>query len=201
MMTEPIESLQKLAEQFGKLPGVGRKSAMRMAFSLLQLDELEVAEFASAMLEAKEKIHECPICGNLTDEELCYVCSDETRDRSILCVVEDVKAVLSIEKVREFRGVYHVLHGVISPINGITPDKIRLKELITRVGEDEIQEVIVATNPTPDGEVTAMYISKYLKPLGVKVTRLAYGIPVGSDLEYADEVTLGRAIEGRRDVN
>lgn len=201
MMTEPIESLQKLAEQFGKLPGVGRKSAMRMAFSLLQLDELEVAEFASAMLEAKEKIHECPICGNLTDEELCYVCSDETRDRSILCVVEDVKAVLSIEKVREFRGVYHVLHGVISPINGITPDKIRLKELITRVGEDEIQEVIVATNPTPDGEVTAMYISKYLKPLGVKVTRLAYGIPVGSDLEYADEVTLSRAIEGRRDVN
>ena len=201
MMTEPIESLQKLAEQFGKLPGVGKKSAMRMAFSLLQLDELEVAEFASAMLEAKEKIHECPICGNLTDEELCYVCSDETRDRSILCVVEDVKAVLSIEKVREFRGVYHVLHGVISPINGITPDKIRLKELITRVGEDEIQEVIVATNPTPDGEVTAMYISKYLKPLGVKVTRLAYGIPVGSDLEYADEVTLSRAIEGRRDVN
>ena len=200
MMTESIESLQKLAEQFGKLPGVGRKSAMRMAFSLLQLDELEVAEFASAMLEAKEKIHECPICGNLTDEELCYVCSDETRDRSILCVVEDVKAVLSIEKVREFRGVYHVLHGVISPINGITPDKIRLKELITRVGEDEIQEVIVATNPTPDGEVTAMYISKYLKPLGVKVTRLAYGIPVGSDLEYADEVTLSRSLEGRSEL-
>ena len=200
-MAEYIEALRQLSEKFGMLEGVGKKTAMRMAFSLLQLDELEVAEFASAMLEAQEKIHECPICGNLTDEELCYVCSDETRDRSILCVVEDVKAVLSIEKVREFRGVYHVLHGVISPINGITPDKIRLKELITRVGEDEIQEVIVATNPTPDGEVTAMYISKYLKPLGVKVTRLAYGIPVGSDLEYADEVTLSRAIEGRRDVN
>ena len=201
MMMESIESLQRLAEQFGKLPGVGRKSAMRMAFALLQLDELDVAEFASAMLDAKQKIHECPICGNLTDEEICYVCDDETRDRGLICVVEDVKAVMSIEKVREYRGVYHVLHGVISPINGITPDKIRLKELITRVGEDDVREVIVATNPTPDGEVTAMYISKYLKPLGVKVTRLAYGIPVGSDLEYADVVTLGRAIEGRRDVN
>ena len=197
---ESIESLQRLAEQFGKLPGVGRKSAMRMAFSLLQLDELDVAEFASAMLDAKQKIHECPICGNLTDEDICYICDDETRDRGTICVVEDVKAVMSIEKVREYRGVYHVLHGVISPINGITPDKIRLKELITRVGEDEVGEVIVATNPTPDGEVTAMYISKYLKPLGVKVTRLAYGIPVGSDLEYADEVTLGRALEGRQDV-
>ena len=182
------------------MPGVGRKSAMRMAFALLQLDELDVAEFASAMLDAKQKIHECPICGNLTDEDICYICDDETRDRGTICVVEDVKAVMSIEKVREYRGVYHVLHGVISPINGITPDKIRLKELITRVGEDEVREVIVATNPTPDGEVTAMYISKYLKPLGVKVTRLAYGIPVGSDLEYADTVTLGRAIEGRRDV-
>ena len=201
MMMESIESLQRLAEQFGKLPGVGRKSAMRMAFALLQLDELDVADFASAMLDAKQKIHECPICGNLTDEEICYVCDDETRDRGLICVVEDVKAVMSIEKVREYRGVYHVLHGVISPINGITPDKIRLKELITRVGEDDVREVIVATNPTPDGEVTAMYISKYLKPLGVKVTRLAYGIPVGSDLEYADVVTLGRAIEGRRDVN
>jgi recombination protein RecR len=201
MMMESIESLQRLAEQFGKLPGVGRKSAMRMAFALLQLDEIDVADFASAMLDAKQKIHECPICGNLTDEDICYVCDDETRDRGMICVVEDVKAVMSIEKVREYRGVYHVLHGVISPINGITPDKIRLKELITRVGEDDVREVIVATNPTPDGEVTAMYISKYLKPLGVKVTRLAYGIPVGSDLEYADVVTLGRAIEGRRDVN
>ena len=140
------------------------------------------------------------MCCCTVDRDLCTVCDDETRDRSIICVVEDVRAVISIEKVREYRGVYHVLQGAISPVNGITPDKIRLKELITRVGEDEIREVIVATNPTPDGEVTAMYISKYLKPLGVKVTRLAYGIPVGSDLEYADSVTLGRAIEGRRDV-
>lgn len=200
MMADYIESLQKLAEQFGRLQGVGRKSAMRMAFSVIEMDELDAAEFASAILEAKEKIHECPICGNLTDGELCHVCDDESRDRSVICVVEDVKAVMSIEKVREFKGVYHVLHGVISPVNGITPDKIRFRELIERAGQDGVDEVIIATNPTPDGEVTAMYISKYLKPLGVKVTRLAYGIPVGSDLEYADEVTLGRAIEGRREV-
>lgn len=200
MMTDYIESLQRLAEQFGRLQGVGRKSAMRMAFSVIEMDEADAADFAAAILDAKQRIHECPICGNLTDEELCYVCDDDTRDRTVICVVEDVKALMSIEKVREFKGVYHVLHGVISPVNGMTPDKIRFRELIERVGTDGVQEVIIATNPTPDGEVTAMYISKYLKPLGVKVTRLAYGIPVGSDLEYADEVTLGRAIEGRRDV-
>lgn len=199
-MTDYIESLQNLAEQFGRLQGVGRKSAMRMAFSVIEMDDADAAAFASAIIEAKEKIHECPVCGNLTDEEICYICDDDTRDRSVICVVEDVKAVMSIEKVREFKGVYHVLHGVISPVNGITPEKIRFRELIERVGSDDVSEVIIATNPTPDGEVTAMYISKYLKPLGVKVTRLAYGIPVGSDLEYADEVTLGRAIEGRRDV-
>ena len=200
MMTDYIESLQRLAEQFARLQGVGRKSAMRMAFSVIEMDEADAADFAAAILDAKQKIHECPICGNLTDEALCYVCDDDTRDRTVICVVEDVKALMSIEKVREFKGVYHVLHGVISPVNGMTPDKIRFRELIERVGTDGVQEVIIATNPTPDGEVTAMYISKYLKPLGVKVTRLAYGIPVGSDLEYADEVTLGRAIEGRRDV-
>ncbi|MBO5845351.1 MAG: recombination protein RecR [Clostridia bacterium] len=199
-MADYIEALQKLAEQFGRLPGVGRKSAMRMAFSVLEFDEQTVEEFARTLVEAKQRIHECPVCGNITDKDICSVCSDMSRDRSVICVVEDVKAVMSIEKVREFRGVYHVLHGVISPMNGITPDKIRFKELIQRVGEGEVGEVIIATNPTPDGEVTAMYISKYLKPLGVKVTRLAYGVPVGSDLEYADEVTLGRALEGRRDV-
>ena len=199
-MTEYIEALQHLAEQFGKLQGVGRKTAMRMAFSLIQLDADSAKEFADAIIEAKQRIHECPICGNLTDKELCAVCEDETRDRSVICVVEDVKAVMSIEKVREYKGVYHVLGGVISPINGITPDKIRFAELLARINNDGAQEVIVATNPTPDGEVTAMYISKYLKPLGIKVTRLAYGIPVGSDLEYAEEVTLGRAIEGRQDV-
>jgi recombination protein RecR len=199
-MVEHIESLQHLAEQFGRLQGIGRKTAMRMAFSVLRLAPEEAEEFANAILTAKQSIHECPICGNLTDKEICSVCDDDTRDRGLVCVVEDVRAVMSIEKVREFKGVYHVLGGVISPINGITPDKIRFAELIARVGEEDVREVIVATNPTPDGEVTAMYISKYLKPLGVKVTRLAYGVPVGSDLEYADEVTLGRALEGRQDV-
>ena len=199
-MADYIEALQKLSEQFGRLQGVGRKSAMRMAFSVLELDTEEVAEFADALIEAKRRIHECPVCANLTDRDVCSVCSDLSRDRSVICVVEDVKALMSIEKVREFRGVYHVLHGAISPVNGITPDKIKFRELIERAGTGEVNEVIIATNPTPDGEVTAMYISKYLKPLGIKVTRLAYGVPVGSDLEYADDVTLGRAIEGRRDV-
>ncbi len=199
-MTEYIEALQHLAEQFGRLQGVGRKTAMRMAFSVLELGEDEARDFAEAILEAKAKIHECPICGNLTDKELCSVCEDETRDRSIICVVEDVKALMSIEKVREFRGVYHVLGGVISPINGITPEKINIAQLFARINQEGTKEIIVATNPTPDGEVTAMYISKYLKPLGIKVTRLAYGVPVGSELEYADEITLGRALEGRQDV-
>lgn len=199
-MANYLEALERLSEQFSKLSGVGRKSAMRMAFSLIELDEESAQEFASTILEAKQRIHDCPICGNLTDRELCAVCDDMSRDTTTICVVEDVKTVLSLEKVREYRGVYHVLHGAISPVNGITPDKIRFKELIERVGTNEVKEVIIATNPTPDGEVTAMYISKYLKPLGVKVTRLAYGIPVGADLEYADEVTLGRAIDGRRDI-
>ncbi len=199
-MANYLESLERLSEQFSKLSGVGRKSAMRMAFSLIALDEESAQEFANTILEAKQRIHECPICGNLTDKELCSVCDDISRDRSTICVVEDVKTVLSLEKVREYRGVYHVLHGAISPVNGITPDKIRFRELIERVGSNDVKEVIIATNPTPDGEVTAMYISKYLKPLGIKVTRLAYGIPVGADLEYADEVTLGRAIDGRRDI-
>ena len=199
-MTDYIESLQVLAEQFGRLKGVGRKSAMRMAFSVLELDEEQARAFADAIMDAKTSIHKCPICGNLTDKDVCYVCSDLARDTSVICVVEDVKALMSIEKVREYKGVYHVLHGAISPVNGITPDKLTIKELMERVGENDVKEVIVATNPTQDGEVTAMYISKYLKPIGVKVTRLAYGIPVGSDLEYADEVTLFRALEGRRDV-
>jgi recombination protein RecR len=199
-MTDYIESLQRLAEQFGRLQGVGRKTAMRMAFSVIDLDEDEAKEFAEAIIEAKTRIHPCPICGNLTDENICYICDDDTRDRGVICVVEDVKAVMSIEKVREYCGLYHVLGGVISPVNGITPDKIRFDSLVERVKAEGIKEVIIATNPTPDGEVTAMYISRALKPLGVKVTRLAYGIPVGADLEYADEVTLGRALEGRRDV-
>lgn len=199
-MSEYLEPLTALAEQFGRLSGVGRKSAMRMAFSVIELSDEAAQAFAEAIIEAKKNIHECPICGNLTDKEECGVCSDLSRDRSVICVVEDVKTVISLEKVREYKGVYHVLGGAISPVNGITPDKIRFRELIERAGADGVKEVIIATNPTPDGEVTAMYISKYLKPLGIKVTRLAYGVPVGADLEYADEVTLGRAIEGRRDI-
>ena len=199
-MAEYIESLERLSEQFARLEGVGKKSAMRMAFSVLELEADEVAGFAQALLDAKEKIHLCPICQNLTDKEKCPICSDTQRDHSTICVVTDPKALLAMEKVREFRGVYHVLHGVISPMNGITPEKLKIKELLARVGEDRIKEVIVATDPTVEGEATAMYLAKLLRPLGVKVTRLAYGVPVGADLEYADEVTLYRALEGRREV-
>ena len=193
-----IESLTHLAEQFGRLSGIGRKSAFRMAYSVLDFSDEEAEAFAAAILEAKRNIHLCPVCQNLTDRELCSVCNDLDRDRSVICVVEDAKAVMSIEKVREYRGMYHVLHGVISPVNGITPDKLKLAELLARLDET-VKEIIVATNPTVEGEATAMYISRLIKPLGVKVTRLAYGVPVGADLEYADEVTLLRAIEGRRD--
>ena len=199
-MAEYIESLSLLAEQFGRLEGVGKKTAMRMAFSLLEWEREDAEAFARAILDAKEKIHLCPICQNLTDREVCPICSDEERDRGVVCVVTDPRAVLAMEKVREFRGVYHVLHGLISPMNGITPDRLKIRELLNRVGEGEIEEVIVATNPTVEGEATAMYLSKLLKPLGVRVTRLAYGVPVGADLEYADEITLFRALEGRRDV-
>ncbi len=199
-MAEYIESLQRLAEQFGRLEGVGKKSAMRMAFSVLEMQDEDAEAFAEAVLDAKRKIHLCPICQNLTDKDICNVCADENRDHALVCVVTDAKTVIAMEKVREFKGVYHVLHGLISPMNGITPDHLKIKELLSRVGEGEIDEVIVATNPTVEGEATAMYLSKLLRPLGVRVTRLAYGVPVGADLEYADEVTLFRALEGRRDV-
>ncbi|MBE6547303.1 MAG: recombination protein RecR [Ruminococcaceae bacterium] len=199
-MAEYIESLQKLAEQFGRLEGVGRKSAMRMAFSVLDMSSETANELALAIIEAKQKIHLCPICQNITDRDLCLVCADEGRDRSVVCVVSDPKAVISMEKVREYKGMYHVLGGVISPMNGITPDKLKIKELLARLSEGEIQEVIVATNPTVEGEATAMYLSRILKPLGIKVSRLAYGISVGADIEYADAVTLNRALEGRREI-
>lgn len=198
-MADYIESLQRLAEQFARLEGVGRKSAFKMAFSVLDMTDDEAAEFASAITEAKAKIHLCPVCQNITDREICPICSDITRDKKTICVVSDPRVVLSMEKVREYKGVYHVLHGVISPMNGITPDKLKIRELLARTGEEEIEEVIVATNPTVEGEATAMYLAKLLKPLGIRVTRLAYGIPMGSDLEYTDEITIFRALEGRRD--
>ena len=198
-MAEYIESLQKLAEQFGRLQGVGRKNAMKMAFSVLEMTEEEATAFADSIVEAKERIHLCPVCQNLTDREICPICADLQRERSTVCVVSDPKVVMSMEKVREDKGLYHVLHGVISPMNGITPDKLKIKELLVRLQDGEIEEIIVATNPTIEGEATAMYLSRLIKPLGVRITRLAYGIPMGSDLEYADEITLFKALEGRRD--
>lgn len=199
-MAEQIEALQKLSEQFARLPGIGRKSAMRLAFSILELSDEEAQNFANTIIEAKEKVHLCPVCQSLTDKEICSVCNDLSRDKSTIMVLEDTKAVLSMEKVREYRGLYHVLHGVISPMNGVTPDKLKIKELLARIADEQVKEIIIATNPTVEGEATAMYLSRLLKPFEIKITRLAYGIPVGSDLEYADEVTLYRAIEGRRDI-
>lgn len=199
-MAEYIESLQKLAEQFGRLQGIGKKNAMKMAFSVLDMTDDEAADFARAIIEAKEKIHLCPICQNITDREICPICADESRDRKTVCIVSDARVVMSMEKVREYKGLYHVLHGVISPMNGTTPDKLKIKELLARIDEGEIKEVIIATNPTVEGEATAMYLSRLLKNFEIKVTRLAYGVPMGSDLEYADEITLYRALEGRRDI-
>ena len=198
-MADYIETLAVLAEQFGRLQGVGRKSAMRMAFSVLDFTEAEAEQFATAILDAKRKIHLCPVCMNLTDRELCPICEDAGRDRSVICVVEDVRVLMAIEKVREYRGVYHVLHGAISPVAGVTPDKIRLAELLGRLRDDSVKEVILATDPDVEGEATAMYISRLIKPLGIKVSRLAYVVPVGGDLEYADEITLSRAIDGRKE--
>jgi len=200
-MADYIESIQNLADKFGSLPGVGKKTALRMAYSVLELSDEEAEAFAAAITDAKEKIHLCPICQSLTDRDICSVCDDLTRDRGLICVVEDPKDVNAIEKVREFKGLYHVLHGVISPMNNITPDKIKIAELLSRLGEENspVREIIIATNPTVEGEATAMYLSRLIKPLGIKVSRLAYGMPVGGNLEFADAVTLFRAIEGRRD--
>lgn len=199
-MAEYIESLAHLSEQFAKLGGVGKKSAMRMAFSVLDMTEEDAAAFAQAIVDAKAKIHLCPVCQNLTDRDVCHVCDDDTRDKSTVCVVADARTVMAMEKVREYKGTYHVLHGVLSPLNGITPDKLKIKELLARVNQGEITEVIVATNADVEGETTAMYLARLLRPLGLTVSRLAYGISVGTDIEYADEVTLFRALQGRRDV-
>ena len=193
-------ALQNLADQFARLPGVGSKTAQRLAFHVLSLPDGEAEEFANAILEAKKKVHTCPVCQNLTDRELCPICDDDTRDHSVVCVVADPKDVIAMERSREYRGVYHVLHGVISPLNHVTQDDIRIRELLKRVSQGEIKEVIMATNPDTEGEATAMYISRLLRPMEVKVTRLAYGMSVGSQLEYADEVTLTRALEGRQEM-
>lgn len=196
-MAYHVAPLAKLVEQFERLPGIGHKTAQRLAFYVLNLPDTEAQAFARAITEAKEKIHYCKICQNLTDRETCSVCQDTRRDNSVICVVEDPRDVIAIERTHEFDGLYHVLHGTISPVDGVGPDQIRIKELLARLQDDTVEEIIMATNPTVEGEATAMYISRLLKPLGIKVTRLAYGIPVGGDLEYADEVTLSRALEGR----
>ena len=194
-------ALEKLVEQFARLPGIGRKSAQRLAFFVLSLPEGEAAEFAQAILEAKSAIHCCPVCQNFSQGNgLCPICQDPKRDESVICVVADPKDVMAMERSREYAGVYHVLHGVISPMNHVGPDELRVKELVVRVSAGGVREVIMATNPDTEGEATAMYLSRLLKPFQVKVTRLAYGIPVGSHLEFADDATLMRALEGRREM-
>lgn len=193
-------ALQELADQFARLPGVGGKTAQRLAFYVLEMDMEEAKAFADAIIEAKNTVHTCPVCQNLTDKQVCSICEDALRDQSVICVVADPKDVIALERSREFNGVYHVLHGVISPLNHVTQDDIRIKELLGRVAGGEVREVIMATNPDTEGEATAMYISRLLRPMEVKVTRLAYGVPVGSQLEYADEVTLSRALEGRQEM-
>ncbi|HIS49660.1 MAG TPA: recombination protein RecR [Candidatus Gallacutalibacter pullistercoris] len=200
MASYHVAPLETLVEQFEKLPGIGHKSAQRLAYHILGISREEAEKFANAIMDAHEKIHYCKVCCNLTDEELCPVCRNNSRDKSTICVVEDPRDVFALERTNEFNATYHVLHGVISPLSGVGPDKLHIKELLARVGDGQVKEVIMATNPTVEGEATAMYISRLLKPMGIRVTRLAYGIPVGGDLEYADEVTLSRAIEGRREL-
>jgi recombination protein RecR len=195
-----LKPLQDLVDKFRSLEGVGKKSATRMAFSILNMSEDDAKSFSEAIIAAKTQIGVCSICQNISDKDVCDICSSDSRDHSLVCVVEDAQSVMALEKVKEYTGVYHVLNGTISPMKGIGPDMLTIKELLKRVENGEISEVIVATNPTVEGEATAMYISRLLKPLDIKVTRIANGLPVGADLEYADEITLFRAIQGRRDL-
>ena len=192
--------LQKLADCFARLPGIGGKTAQRLAFHVLEMPMEEAQGFADAILEAKRSVHTCPCCQNLTDLPLCPICSDESRDRSTICVVAEPRDVIALERSREYRGVYHVLHGVISPLNRVTQDDIKIRELMLRIGQGDVKEVIMATNPDTEGEATAMYISRLLRPMEVKVTVVAFGVPVGSQLEYSDEVILSRALEGRQEM-
>ncbi len=193
-------SLENLIDKFASLPGVGRKSAQRLAFYILGLPEAEAKSFAAAVIEAKNNVRCCKICQNLTEDEICPICASDRRDRSIICVVSEPRDVLSIERGHEYNGLYHVLHGVLSPMSHVGPDDIRIKELLVRAAEPEVDEVIMATNPDTEGEATAMYISRLLKPFDIKVTRLAYGIPVGSNLEFTDDATLNRALDGRTEM-
>ena len=193
-------SIEKLIESFEKLPSIGNKTAARLAFYILNCSEEVINEFVSSILHAKKNLKYCSKCFNISDTDPCPICSNPKRDQSIICVVEDVRDIIAMEKTHEFKGVYHVLHGSISPMNGVGPDDIKIKELLSRLMDGSVKEVILATNPRVEGEATAMYLSKLIKPLGVKVTRIAHGIPVGGDLEYTDEITLTKALEGRREI-
>lgn len=199
-MARSVVPLANLIEQFERLPGIGHKSAQKLAFHILSMTDDEAQKFADTILMAHKTIHRCKTCCDLTDGEYCNICLDTERDRSVICVVENSKDVIAIERTHEYNGLYHVLQGAISPMNGIGPDEITVKELLSRLSDENLQEIIMATNPTVEGEATAMYISRLIKPMGIKVSRLAYGVPVGADLEYADEVTLSRAIEGRQTI-
>ena len=194
------EPMARLIEELGKLPGIGPKTAQRLAFHILNTDSGEAEELAKAIIYARERIIYCSVCSNLTDIDPCYTCTDVGRNLSIICVVEEPRDVVAIERTREFKGLYHVLHGAISPMEGVGPDDLKVKELLTRLRGNTVQELIVATNPNIEGEATAMYLARLIKPLGIKVTRIAHGLPVGGDLEYADEVTLSKAFEGRREL-
>ncbi len=199
-MANSAAPLARLIELFERLPGIGNKSAQKLAFHILNMNDAQIKYFTDTIVNAHTKIHRCSVCCDLTDGEKCSICSDEKRDSSVICVVENTKDVMAFERTREYDGLYHVLHGAISPMNNIGPDDITVKQLLSRLNDENISEIIMATNPTVEGEATAMYISRLIKPLGIKVTRLAYGVPVGADLEYADEVTLTRAIEGRSEI-
>lgn len=199
-MAYNVAPLERLVEQFERLPGIGKKTARRLAYYVITRPDGMAGKFSDALLDAKAKIKYCSICQNLTDGEVCSLCSDSNRDHSVICVVEDAQDVIAFERTREFKGLYHVLHGAINPLENIGPEQIKMRELMTRLSSGEVKEIIIATNPTVIGEATASYISRLVKAMGIKATRLAYGIPVGGDLEYADEVTLSRALEGRKEL-
>jgi recombination protein RecR len=194
------EPISKLIEGFMRLPGIGPKTAQRLAFYVLTMEEDDVLDLSKALMRAKRDLHQCSLCGNITDQDPCYICSDKGRDRSVICVVQDTKDLMAMERTREYNGLYHVLHGAISPIEGVGPEDLRIPDLLKRLEDETVQELILATNPNIEGEATAMYLSRLIKPFGLKVTRIAHGLPVGGDLEYADEVTLTKALEGRREV-
>jgi recombination protein RecR len=194
------EPISKLIEGFMRLPGIGPKTAQRLAFFVLTMEEEDVLDLAKALVRAKRDLHHCSVCGNITDQDPCFICADKHRDRTVICVVQDTKDLMAMERTREYNGLYHVLHGAISPLEGVGPEDLRIPDLLKRLEDETVQEVILATNPNIEGEATAMYLSRLLKPFGLKVTRIAHGLPVGGDLEYADEVTLTKALEGRREL-